>query len=323
MAHIYVTRHIPDIGITMLRDAGHTVDISEKDGVLTPEELKTALSAHPYDAVVCLLTDTINKEVFDAVPTAKIFANYAVGYNNISLADANAAGVTITNTPGVLTETVAEYAVALMLAVAKRIPESDAFTRAGKYEGWAPELLLGTDLKGKTLGILGAGRIGYEVAMSAVHGFGMKVIYNDIQKSDMLEQNTGAVYKATTEEVLKEADVVSIHVPLLPATTHLINAERLALMKPTAILINTSRGPVVDEAALVEALKNGTIRAAGLDVFENEPALAPGLAELPNAVITPHIASATEETRNKMSEMVAQNVIDFLAGKTPENIVRE
>lgn len=322
MAHIYITRHIPSVGIDMLRAAGHTVDVSTKDGVLTRDELKEALKQHPYDAVGCLLTDTIDKEIFECVPTAKIFANYAVGFNNINLADAAAAGVTITNTPGVLTETVAEYAVALMLAVAKRIPEADAFTRAGKYQGWAPELLLGTDFKGKTLGILGAGRIGYEVAMAAHHGFGMTVIYNDIQKSDILEKNTGAAFQATTEEVLKEADVVSIHVPLLPSTTHLINAERLALMKPTAILINTSRGPVIDEAALVDALKRGVIRGAGLDVFENEPALAAGLAELPNAVITPHIASATEETRNKMSSMVAENLISFLKGETPANVVK-
>lgn len=323
MALIYVTRHIPDIGINLLRAAGHTVDVSTKDGVLTPAELKAAVSAKPYDAVIPLLTDIINKEIFDAVPTAKIFANYAVGYNNISLPDAAAVGVTITNTPGVLTDTVAEFALSLIIAVAKRIPEADRYTRAGKYEGWAPELFLGSDLKGKTLGILGAGRIGYEVAMRAHHGFGMKVIYNDIKRGEELEKNTKAVFKETTEDVLREADVVSIHVPLMPSTEHLLNADRLKLMKPTAYLINTSRGPVIDEAALVEALKNGTIRGAGLDVFEFEPALAKGLAELDNVVITPHIASASEETRNKMSEIAATNVIDFLAGEVPPNVVVE
>ncbi len=322
MAQIYITRHIPDIGINLLRAAGHTVDVSTKDGVLTPDELKEALKAKPYDAVITLLTDPVNKEVFDAVPTAKIFANYAVGYNNISLPDAVAAGVTITNTPGVLTDTVAEYAVSLMLSMAKRIPESDRFTRAGKYVGWAPELFLGADLKGKTLGILGAGRIGYEVARRAHFGFDMKIIYNDIKQLAPLEKDLGAEFKATTEDVLREADVISIHVPLLPSTEHLINAERLALMKPSAYLINTSRGPVIDEAALVDALKNGVIRGAGLDVFEFEPKLAKGLAELDNVVITPHIASASEETRNKMSEMVAQDIIDFLAGETPTNIVK-
>lgn len=323
MAHVYITRHIPDIGINMLRAGGHTVDVSDKDRVLSTEELKQALGAKPYDAVGCLLTDTINKEVFAVVPTAKIFANFAVGYNNISLDDARAAGVTITNTPDVLTDTVAEYAIALMCAVAKRIPESDVFLREGKFTGWGPELLLGIDLKGKTLGILGAGRIGYGVAMRAHHGFGMKIIYNDMKQSDILEKDTGAEYRKTTEDILREADVVSVHVPLLPSTTHLINAERLALMKQTAILINTSRGPVVDEQALVDALKRGVIRGAGLDVFENEPALAPALATLSNVVITPHIASATEETRNKMSTMVAQNILDFLAGEEPENVVKE
>lgn len=323
MAQIYVTRHIPDIGINLLRSAGHTVDVSTKDGVLTKDELLSALRAKPYDAVVSLLTDPINKEVFEAVPTAKIFANYAVGYNNISIPDANEAGVTITNTPGVLNDTVAEFAVSLMLAVAKRIPESDQFTREGKYDGWAPELFLGSDLKGKTLGILGAGRIGYEVARRAHFGFDMKIIYNDVNQVPAFEGELGAEFKPSTEAVLEEADVVSVHVPLLPSTTHLINAERLAHMKPSAYLINTSRGPVVDEVALVEALKNGVIRGAGLDVFENEPALAPGLAELKNAVITPHIASASEETRNKMSEMVAENVLAFLRGEVPPNAIKE
>jgi glyoxylate reductase len=323
MAQIYVTRHIPTVGIDLLVQAGHTVDISEKDGVLTKEELLGALSQKPYDAVISLLTDAINKEVFDTVPTAKIFANYAVGYNNISLPDAGTAGVTITNTPGVLTDTVAEFTMALILAVAKRVPEADAFTREGKYVGWAPELFLGSDLKGKTLGILGAGRIGYEVAMRAHHGFGMKVIYNDIKRGEELEKNTGAEYRETTEDVLKEADVVSIHVPLLPSTEHLMNAERLRMMKPTAYLINTSRGPVIDEVALVEALKTGVIRGAGLDVFEHEPALAEGLNDLPNAVITPHIASASQETRDAMSRIVAEDVIAFLKGETPTHVVKE
>lgn len=323
MAHIYVTRHIPDIGINLLRAAGHTVDVSSKDGVLTAEELKKELSAHPYDAVVSLLTDTINKEVFDAVPTAKIFANYAVGYNNINLGDARAAGVTITNTPGVLTNSVAEFTLALMLAVTKRIPESDRFTRAGKYLGWAPELFLGADLAGKTLGILGAGRIGHDVAVSAHHGLHMNIVYSDVKRSTDLETATQATFKDTPDDVLKEADIVSIHVPLLPGTQHLINAERLKLMKSSAYLINTSRGPVIDEVALVEALKQGTIRGAALDVFEFEPKLAEGLAALDNVVITPHIASATEETRNKMSEMVAQDIIDFLSGEEPTNVVKE
>lgn len=322
MALIYITRHIPDIGINLLRAAGHTVEVSTKSGVLTHTELTHVLSQKPYNAVITLLTDSVTKEVFDVVPTAKIFANYAVGYNNINLADAQSAGVTITNTPGVLTDSVAEFTIALMLALAHRIPESEVFTRAGKFEGWAPELFLGTDLQGKTLGILGAGRIGFEVARRAYHGFGMHITYTDIAPSPVLEKECKATYTESVESLLRDADVVSIHVPLLPSTEHLINAERLALMKPSALLINTSRGPVVDEVALVSALKAGTIRGAGLDVFEHEPQLTRGLTSLPNVVLTPHIASASEETRAEMSVVVAQNVIDFLAGETPAHVVR-
>jgi len=323
MASIYVTRHIPDIGINLLRAAGHYVDVSTKDGVLTPQELKNALKAKPYDAVISLLTDIISKEVFETVPTAKIFANYAVGYDNISLQDARDAGVTITNTPGVLNNSVAEYTIALMLAVAKRIPESDVFTRAGKYVGWAPELFLGIDLKGKTLGILGAGRIGREVARKAHFGFGMNILYTDVARLSSLEEDCGAMFKETVEEVLTLSDVVSIHVPLLPSTEHLINTERLELMKPSSILINTSRGPIIDENALVDALKKGVIGGAGIDVFEHEPHLAKDLSKLSNVVITPHIASATVDTRNEMSVMVAQGILDFFAGETPAHIVKE
>ncbi len=321
MALVYITRKIPDIGINLLRAAGHEVDVSTKDGVLTRAELLADLSAKPYDAVLSLLTDTIDEGVFDSVPSAKIFANYAVGYNNINLPAAKERNITITNTPGVLTNTVAEFALALIMDVTKRVAESDRFTRSGKFKGWAPELFLGADLAGKTLGLLGAGRIGYEVALKASRGLGMKVIYYDIARNEALEREVGAAFKETVEALLPESDIVSIHVPLLPTTTHLMNAERLALMKPSAYLVNTSRGPVIDEAALVEALKNGVIRGAALDVFEHEPELVKGLAELDNAVITPHTASATEETRNKMSEMAAQNIIDFLAGVTPPNVV--
>ena len=183
MKKVYVTRAIPNIGTDMLKEAGYEVDISKKHGVLTKEELMSTLEAKEYDAVLCLLTDAIDGEIFDAVPTAKIFANYAVGYNNISVGDAKSRGVSITNTPGVLTETVAEHTFALLLAIMQRIPEADRFTRAGKYKGWAPMLLLGTDLRGKTLGILGAGRIGQRVTHHATRGFDMKIIYYDIKQN--------------------------------------------------------------------------------------------------------------------------------------------
>lgn len=317
---IFVTRQIPESGIEKLRDE-HEVVVSEKGGVLTREELVAALQEHNPDAVLCLLTDTIDGEIFDAAPNAKIFANYAVGYNNIDVAAATEREVTVTNTPGVLTDTVAEFAMSMICATTKRIVEADDFTRAGKYDGWGPLLLLGSDLKGKTLGILGAGRIGTRVAEIAHNGFGMNVVYYDIKQNEFIEKGASAAFKATPEEVLQDADVVSVHVPLLDSTRHLINAERLAMMKPTASLVNTSRGPVVDEKALVEALKDGTIRGAALDVFEEEPALAPGLAELPNVIITPHVASATEETRGKMSDIAAENILTHLRGENPPNKV--
>lgn len=321
MAKIYITRKIPDAGIKLLKDAGHEVDISEKDGVLTKDELINTLKAKEYDAVLPLLTDTIDGDVYDAVPTAKIFADYAVGYNNIDVEEAKKRGIVVTNTPGVLTDSVAEHTFAMILSITARIAEGDRFTRRGMYDGWAPELLLGMDIKGKTLGIIGAGRIGSQVANIAKSGFGMNVIYFDIKKNDEFEKATGAEFRESVEEVLKEADVVTLHVPLLDSTRHLINKERLGVMKPTAYLVNSSRGPVIDEDALVEALREKKIAGAALDVFENEPALADGLSELENVVITPHIASATIETRQKMSEMAAQNIIAFLEGNIPPNIV--
>ncbi len=322
MSLTYVTRKIPEIGITMLKEKGHDVEVSEKDGVLTKEELLSALKAKPYDAVLCLLTDTINGEVFDAVPTAKIFANYAVGFNNIDVPAAKERNVTVTNTPGALTDTVAEHTVALMLAITSRIAEGDRLTRAGKFDGWGPLMLLGTDLRGKTLGLLGAGRIGGRVAEIAHHGLGMNVVYNDMAQNAEFEKAVGAKFLPSTDAVMEAADVVSVHVPLLPATQHLVNAERLAKMKKTAYIVNTSRGPVIDEVALVSALKNGTIRGAALDVFEHEPALAPGLAECENVVITPHIASATDVTRDGMAVLAANNIIAVLAGQPPQNPVQ-
>jgi glyoxylate reductase len=321
MPSIYVTRQIPDSGIKMLRDKEYDIDISPKDGVLTKDELVSALSAKEYDAVLCLLTDNIDAAVFDAAPKAKIFANYAVGFNNIDTEEAKRRGIIITNTPGVLTDTVAEHTTALILALACRIPEADRFARAGKYDGWEPMMFLGTDLKGKTLGLLGAGRIGSRVAHHAKNGFDMKVVYYDIARNAEFEREHDAQFRESVDEVLKEADFVTIHVPLLDSTRHLINAERLAIMKRTAYLTNTSRGPVIDESALVQALRNNIIKGAALDVFEDEPALKPGLAALDNVIITPHIASATEETRGKMSEMAAQNIIAVLDNMEPPNAI--
>ena len=318
---IYVTRAIPDSGINLLKEKGHEVTISSKDGVLSKEELISELGKEEYDAVLCLLTDKVDGEIFDAAPKAKIFANYAVGYGNIDVEEAKKRGLAVTNTPGVLTNTVAEHAFALMMAISKRIVEADKYTRAGKYQGWSPMLMLGTDMYQKTLGVVGLGRIGSRVAHHGKNGFDMNIVYYDVKRNENFEKEYGATFMENVDELLKQADFISVHVPLLDSTRHLINAERLALMKESAVLVNTSRGPVIDEKALVEVLKNKQIRGAALDVFEEEPKLADGLDELDNVIITPHIASGTQETRSKMSEMVAQNIIDFLDGKTPANLV--
>lgn len=317
---VYITRKLPEIAEQKLKEAGFEIAVNAHDRILKKEELVSALAADSYDAVLCLLTDTIDKEVFDAAPNAKIFSNYAVGVNNIDIEAAKERGVAITNTPGVLSDSVAEHTIALILALSKRIVEADKFVRDGKYVGWGPMLMLGTDLKGKTLGLLGAGRIGSRVAMHARKGFEMNVIYYDIKKNDDIEKE-GAQFRASVEEVLKEADFVSIHVPLLDSTKHLINKERMGMMKKSAFLVNTSRGPVINEIDLVDALKEGIIAGAGLDVFENEPALAEGLARLSNVVLTPHTASATEATRSKMAEMAAQAIIDFFEGAEVKNKV--
>ena len=323
MPKVYITRKIPDAGINKLKSASYAVIISEKDGVLNKEELITAIRGNGYDAVLCLLTDRVDDEIFEAAgKQCKIFANYAVGFDNIDVAAAKKRGILITNTPGVLTDTVAEHTFTLMLSIAHRVSEADRFTRAGRYHGWAPMLLLGADLSHKTIGIVGLGRIGSRVAHHAAKGFDAKVIYYDVKKNEEFEREFGAEYKPTIEDLLREADFVSLHVPLLESTRHLMNRERLKFMKPTAYLINTSRGPVVDEKVLAEALRNGTIRGAALDVFENEPAIEPELLKLENVILTPHIASATEETRSKMAEMAADNIIAALSDKTPPNLVK-
>lgn len=322
MFKIFITRKIPEAGIKKLAEK-YEVVISPQDRVLSKEELIAALKTKKYDAVLCLLNDKIDADVFEAAgKQCRIFANYAVGFDNIDLAAAKERGIMVTNTPGVLTDTVAEHTFALMLAISHRVAEADKFTKAGKYEGWAPLLFLGNDLSRKIVGIVGLGRIGSRVAYHAAKGFNAKIIYHDVKRSEDFEKEFGAEYKEKLEDLLKEADYVSLHVPLLPATRHLFNAERLKLMKPTAYLINTSRGLIVDEKALVKALRAKIIRGAALDVFENEPALAQGLVELDNVILTPHIASATEETRGKMAELAADNILIALEGEIPPNLVK-
>lgn len=321
MAKIFVTRPILEEGIELLKKEGYQVDINPEDRVLSKEELKKAIFG--YDAVLCLLTDKIDREVLDAAGTnLKIVANYAVGYDNVDVAAAAERKVMVTNTPGVLTEAVAEHTFALLIAVAKHIAAADKFTREGNYKQWDPKGFLGPELKEKILGILGLGRIGSRVAEIGNKGFGMKIAYYDVKRNTEFEQQLGATFGSVVD-VLKSSDFVSIHVPLLSETKHLIGKNELSMMKREAILINTSRGPVVDEIALVEALKNKVIAGAGLDVYENEPDLTPGLADLPNVVLTPHIASATYEARNAMSRLAAENIIAALKGQEPPNLVKQ
>lgn len=320
MAKIFVTRKIPESGLEMLRNAGHEVVVSEKDDVLTKEELTEALKADSYEAVLCLITDQIDRDILEAAPQVKIFANYAVGFDNIDVAAAKIREVFVSNAPGGgSTVSVAEHSVALMLAVAKRVVEADKFIRDGKYHGWVPMIFLGHELQGKTLGIIGLGRIGSRLAEIAHYGLGMKVIYSDVIRNEALEEAIGIRFHPMLETLLRESDVVSLHVPATEDTHHLINADRLAEMKLTAILINTARGSVIDERALVEALRAKKISGAGLDVFENEPNLAEGLVGLDNVVLTPHIASATIEAREDMSRMAAENILAALEGRVPPN----
>lgn len=302
----------------MLKAKGYNTVVGDDKEPPTKKRLKKMLSKNRYDAVLTLLTDSVDAEFFDAAgPQLKVVSNYAVGYDNFNLKDASGRNVVLTNTTGVSSDCVGEHAVALMLALTTRIVEADKFVKNGKFKGWDPMIFIGTDISGKTIGIVGAGHIGARVAMHLVKGFEAKVVYYDIKRNQDIEAQ-GAVFVEKLEDVLAQSDIVSLHVPLLPSTRHLINEEKLKLMKPSAFLVNTSRGAVVDEKALVAALQNGVIRGAGLDVFEDEPNLARGLAKLSNVILTPHIASARESARNSMAVLAAQNIIDVLEGNEPK-----
>ncbi|MEI6472766.1 MAG: D-glycerate dehydrogenase, partial [Holophagaceae bacterium] len=309
----YITRMIQQEMIDTLRSS-HDVEVSPHDRALTREELLQQVRGR--DAVISMLTDGIDGALLDAAgPQCRIVANFAVGFNNFDLQAATQRGVILTNTPGVLDEATATHAWALLLATARRITETDRYVRAGHWLGWGPLAFLGLDVDHKTLGIAGGGRIGSNFARKAA-AFDMKVIYSDVARLPEFERQCGATFvdKAT---LLRESDFLSLHLPLLPETRHYIGAQELAAMKPTAVLINAARGPVVDEVALVHALRNKVIWGAGLDVFENEPLLAPGLAELDNVVVVPHTASATIQTRLAMAKIAVDNVLSVLKGGQP------
>ncbi|MBO0720781.1 MAG: D-glycerate dehydrogenase [Blastocatellia bacterium] len=341
---IFVTRQLPPAAMSRLGEVCDFV-VGADAGAVTREELLAGV--READGLICLLTDRIDREVIDAGTKLRIIANVAVGYNNIDTSAAQQRSIYVTNTPGVLTDATADLTLALILAVTRRIVEADAFLRAGKFKGWDLDMLLGAGLNGKVIGIVGYGRIGRAVARRAV-GFGMSVVYcsrediafrDDPRHSAMLvERQTGArgatgalnqsarldglaARRIAFDQLLETADVITLHVPLAAATQHLIDRSALARMKTTAFLINTSRGPVVDEIALSEALQAGRIAGAGLDVYECEPEVCQALLGMNNVVLLPHIGSATRETRTAMALVAVENVIDLLSGNAPRNAV--
>jgi lactate dehydrogenase-like 2-hydroxyacid dehydrogenase len=321
---IYVTRRFADSGIQALKKYGARVEVYAEDQIIPRKELLKNIKG--CDALLSLLTDKIDAEVMDAAgPQLKVIANYAVGFDNVDLAEAKKRNIVVTNTPSEeVNEAVAEHAFALIVSLARRIPEANEFAKGKKYVGWSPTHFIGPMLTGKTLGIIGAGRIGVSTARRGVNGFGMKLVYSDMQANKDIEKELGAK-RMTMEKLLEVADFVSLHVPLLPSTRHLIGTSEFALMKKTAYLVNTARGPVVDEKALLRALKTKRIAGAALDVFECEPAIDCDLTDnlelksFPNVILTPHIASATIEAREAMSLSAATNIIAVLSGKTPPN----
>ncbi len=318
---LFLTRRIPDPGLVLIREA-FTVTGGEEDAPLERESLLRGVAG--ADALLCLLTETVDAAVMDAAgPQLRVISNMAVGVDNVDVGAATARGILVTNTPGVLTEATADLTWALILSTVRRVTEGDRMVRQGRFELWSPFMLLGRAVAGSTLGIVGMGHIGQAVARRAV-GWDMRVVYT--RTSGPLPAGQAPTearweFRAELDDLLGEADIVTLHVPLLPKTRHLIGARELALMRPGSYLINTARGPVVDEVALVEALRSGHLAGAGLDVYEQEPRLASGLADLPNATLLPHLGSATVETRGRMAQLGALNAIAAVRGESVPHAV--
>lgn len=321
MAKIFVTRKIPGDHLEKLKTSGNDVKISDMNRPLTPEELLEGIKG--ADAVLSLLTDKIDGDVMDAAgPQLKIIANYAVGFDNIDTDAAGKRGIIVCNTPSEeVNEAVAEHTWALILALARRIVEADEATRRGGYKGWEPDIFLGTTMIGKTLGIIGLGRIGSMVARRA-QGYKMTLLYNKREPDPEAEKELGVKF-VSLEELLSQSDFVTLHVPLTDETRHMMNKKTFAKMKKGAYLVNTARGPVVDERDLVDALATARLSGAALDVFDNEPNIAPELIDNQRVITTPHIASATIEAREKMGEQAVAAILTTLSGQKPENMVDE
>lgn len=314
---VFVTRQMPGRGMEMLRREVGEVEVNPHDRPLTADELAEAVAGRR--AVLTMLHDRIDGRILAAAADCVILANYAVGYDNIDVPKATRRGILVTNTPGVLTDAVADLTWTLLLAAARHVLPGDTLVRSGRWAGWKPGEYLGADLVGQTLGVVGAGRIGSAVARRA-RGWDMNVLYADPEPNFKLEAEQGAS-RVDLELLLRQSDFVTLHLPLSPQTRGLIGAAQLRAMKGSAVLVNTSRGPVLDENALVEALREGVIAAAGLDVYANEPRLAAGLAEMENVVLLPHLGSATVRTRGRMGEMAAAAIIAALRGEVPANAV--
>ncbi len=320
MHKVYITNVIPKEAVDLLRKKGFEVSVNDSERKLTEAELKNVFSK--YEAVISLVHDRIDERVIAAAsPKLKVIANYAVGYDNIDVIFAKRRGIVVTNTPGVAGESVAEHTFLLILTLAKKLIEADRYVRSGKFSGWDPNIFLSAQIWGKTIGIVGLGKIGSYVGHIAYGGFKMKILYHDITRSEDFEMLTEAQF-VPLEKLLKEADIVTLHVPLCRETTHLIGKKELAMMKGSAILINTARGPVVDQEALIDALTKQKIAGAGLDVYDDEHHIPHELRVLGNTVLTPHIASATFETRSAMARLTAQNVIDVFSGREPAGLVK-
>lgn len=310
--NIYITRRLPVQILDLF--GGYDVEMNGEDRTLTKDELLAKIKDR--DAVV-VVADVIDEEICRAIKgKCKIIANYGVGFNNIDIKSATQQGIYVSNTPDVVTDATADLAWTLLLATARRVVECDRFVRSGQ-KGWHPMSLMGTQITGKILGIVGGGRIGQAVALRA-KGFRMTVIYTDVRNIPAFEAATAGQF-VDKETLLKSADFISVHAPLLPSTRHLFGADEFKLMKKTAILINAARGPIIDEKALVEALREGQFAGAGLDVFEQEPDLMEGLSELPNVVLTPHVGTQTTETRIEMAGVCAKNVFVALSDQIPPN----
>ncbi len=309
-AKILVTRQIPHEGIELL-EKECDVEVAPAGKILTRSEFLEKVK--DKDGVLCLLTDKIDAEVFDAAPRVKGFANYAVGFDNMDVEEATKRKIPLSNTPGVLTAATAEAAWALLFAAARKIIPSDRHVRSGSWRGWDPLEYVGAGVSGKTLGIVGPGRIGSVMALMST-GFNMTVLYSGHRKNVELEEKLGARF-VSFDELVEESDFISVHVPLTPETKHLFTREVFTRMKKTAVIVNTARGAVIDEAALLSALKEGDIAGAGLDVFEFEPQVVKGLEELDNAVLTSHIGSATVESRRDMAVMAAENLLAMIKGE--------